>query len=155
MERREILQTLSGSEFFLGFGEQDIDEIADICESRSMDTGACLFQQGDLGEDLFIVAEGKVHLERGMNIGERKGKVIIDVLGKGRVLGCWSTLIDKPHILMSTAVCERATTVLILKGADLRALMIRNRELGFHVLERLCLLLRDRIQAAYGALDKI
>lgn len=155
MERSQIIQTLSGSEFFLGFGEQDIDEIADICEARTVDTGACLFQQGDLGEDLFIVAEGKVHLERAMNMGERKGKVTIDVLGKGRVLGCWSTLLEKPHVLMSTAVCQRPSLVLAMKGVRLRALMTRNRELGFNVLERLCLLLRDRIQAAYGALDKI
>jgi CRP-like cAMP-binding protein len=155
MNRSQIVEILSGSEFFIGFGENDILEIADICEVRTVDSGTCLFQQGDLGEDLFIVVEGKVHLERAMNIGERKGKVTIDMLGKGRVLGCWSTLLEKPHILMSTAVCERPTTVLVLKGAPLRTLMTRNRELGFNVLERLCLLLRDRIQAAYGALDKI
>jgi CRP/FNR family cyclic AMP-dependent transcriptional regulator len=42
-----------------------------------------------------------------------------------------------------------------MQGARLRELMTSNSALGFNILERLCFLLRDRIQAAYGALDKI
>jgi hypothetical protein len=45
--------------------------------------------------------------------------------------------------------------VLVIKGAVLRRMMIENRELGFNILERLCFLLRDRIQSAYGAMEKI
>ncbi len=90
-----------------------------------------------------------------MKIGNRKGNIVIETLGKGRVLGCWSTLLNEPHIVMSTAICQRATNVLVLQGARLRELMTENSELGFNILERLCFLLRDRIQAAYGALDKI
>ncbi len=155
MESRQIAQILSDSEFFTGFGDEEIRKIAFICEVMTADAGSCLFRQGDVGEDLFIVADGKVDLERSIDMGQRKGKVIIDTMGKGRMLGCWSTLLDKPHILMSTAICQRPSTLLVLKGLNLRALMSNNFELGFNVLERLGLLLRDRIQAAYGALDKI
>jgi hypothetical protein len=45
--------------------------------------------------------------------------------------------------------------VLVVQGAVLRRMMLENRELGFNVLERLCFLLRDRIQSAYGAMEKI
>ncbi|MBL7174355.1 MAG: hypothetical protein ISS66_00895 [Desulfobacteraceae bacterium] len=45
--------------------------------------------------------------------------------------------------------------VLVIKGAVLRRMMLENRELGFNILERLCFLLRDRIQSAYGAMEKI
>jgi len=155
LESSQIARILSDSEFFTGFGDEEIRKIADICEVRTADAGSCLFRQGDVGEDLFIVADGKVDLERSINMGQRKGKVIIDTMGKGRMLGCWSTLLDKPQILMSTAICRRPSTLLVLKGLNLRALMSNNIELGFNMLERLGLLLRDRIQAAYGALDKI
>jgi hypothetical protein len=33
-------------------------------------------------------------------------------------------------------------------------MMTKNTEFGFNLLEKLCFLLRDRIQAAYGALEK-
>jgi CRP/FNR family transcriptional regulator, cyclic AMP receptor protein len=42
-----------------------------------------------------------------------------------------------------------------LRGTELRKLMSEDSEIGFHVLERLCFLLKDRVQAAYGALEKI
>jgi hypothetical protein len=34
-------------------------------------------------------------------------------------------------------------------------MMMGNKELGFQVLEKLCFLLRDRIQGALGAMEKI
>ena len=80
---------------------------------------------------------------------------MIESLGKGRVLGCWSTLLDAPHVLMSSANCQRPTTVLAVRGAQLRQLMTSKTDFGFNILEKLCFLLRDRIQAAYGAMEKI
>jgi hypothetical protein len=56
---------------------------------------------------------------------------------------------------MSSAICQKPTTVLAIKGSDLRRIMISNTKLGFNLMERLCFLLRDRIQAAYGAMEKI
>jgi hypothetical protein len=70
-------------------------------------------------------------------------------------LGCWSTLLGESHILMSSACCHTPTQILCLKGSDLRDLMFTSTDLGFNILEKLCFLLRDRIQAAYGALEKI
>jgi hypothetical protein len=96
-----------------------------------------------------------VSLERKTDLGKRTGSVVIDMLGKGRFLGCWSTLLGEPHILMSSAHCQRKAEVLTLKGTELRHAMTTNPDLGFNLLERLCFLLRDRIQAAYGALEKI
>jgi hypothetical protein len=44
---------------------------------------------------------------------------------------------------------------LILNGAELRADMISDTRLGFNVMEKLCFLLRERIQSAYGAMEKM
>ncbi|MFZ0614515.1 MAG: cyclic nucleotide-binding domain-containing protein [Desulfobacterales bacterium] len=155
MTPQNIHDVLAASEFFKGFDTGDIEKVAAICEVRACAAGGILFQQGDLGEHLFVICDGLVHLERSMSFGNRKGNVVIETLGKSRVLGCWSTLINAPHIVMSTAVCQRPTNVLVMQGVRLRALMTSNIALGFNILERLCYLLRDRIQAAYGALDKI
>jgi hypothetical protein len=56
---------------------------------------------------------------------------------------------------MSSAFCQKPTMVMAIKGSDLRRIMIGNTELGFKLMEKLCFLLRDRIQAAYGAMEKI
>jgi len=117
--------------------------------------GEYVFRQGDYGEHIYIIAEGQIYLERTVDLGAHKGNVVIEILGKGRVLGCWSTLLDMPHILMSSAVCKQPTKIVAIKGAELRRIMIGNAELGLNLMERLCFLLRDRIQAAYGAMEKI
>ncbi len=90
-----------------------------------------------------------------MDLGTQKGSAVIGILGKGRVFGCWSTLLGEPHNLMSSATCQKLTKVVSLKGTDLREMMMGNKELGFQVLEKLCFLLRDRIQGALGAMEKI
>ncbi len=155
MNNIEIEQALENCEFFKGLAKPEIKKIAGLCQVDNYETGEYVFRQGDFGEHLYIIAEGHLFLERSRNLGTRKGSVIIGTLGKGRVCGCWSTLLDEPHILMSSAICKKHSKILIIKGADLRGMMLSSRELGFNVLERLCFLLRDRLQSAYGAIEKI
>jgi CRP-like cAMP-binding protein len=155
MDPMQIEHVLESSEFFKGLEKTHLEKIASLCEVKTYEPGEHVFHQGDFAEHLYIIAEGHIFLERSMDLGVRKGSAIFGVLGKGRVLGCWSTLLDEPHALMSSASCQKPTQVLVIRGADLRKIMVSNTELGFFVLERLCLLLRDRIQGALGAMEKI
>jgi CRP-like cAMP-binding protein len=155
MDRPEMKHALAGCEFFKTLKKSEISKIAGLCRVNTYASGEHVFQQGDYGEHLYVIVDGYVHLKRSVDLGERKGSVVIEALGKGRVLGCWSTLLDIPHILMSSATCQKPTTAIAIKGADLRKIMVGNTALGFNVMERLCFLLRDRIQAAYGAMEKI
>lgn len=155
MERREIVRVLETSEFFKGLDESNIDRIAALCQVETYEPGEYVFRQGDFGDKLYVIAEGRIFLERSVDLDTRKGSIVIGILGKGRVFGCWSTLLDEPHNLMSSAASEKATKVLAIKGVDLREVMLGNIDIGFNILERLCLLLRNRIQGVYGAMEKI
>jgi len=155
MKRKEMEEALGSCEFFKFLDEKSISKIADLCQVKKYKTGEYVFQQGDYGEHIYVIAQGRIHLERSVDLGPRKGNVVIETLGKGRVLGCWSTLLDLSHILMSSAVCQKPTKIVSMRGSDLRQMMLSNTQLGFNVMERLCCLLRNRIQAAYGAMEKI
>jgi CRP/FNR family cyclic AMP-dependent transcriptional regulator len=155
MSSSEIRQALASSEFFKGLGKSSIEKIAGLCQVETYEPGGYIFRQGDFGEHIYIIAEGHIFLERSMDMGARQGSAVIGILGKGRVFGCWSTLLGEPHNLMSSATCQKPTKVVSMKGSDLRQLMLDSTELGLKVLERLCFLLRDRIQGAYGAMEKI
>ena len=155
MTPEQTKTALAHCEFFQGFSPQDIDGIVTLCQERSLDAGEYVFEQGDFGEHLYVIVDGQVFLERRLDLGERQANVTIAALGRGRVLGCWSTLLDEPHVLMCSASCTKPSRVLSLNGADLRRMMAENKEFGFLMLERLAFLLRDRVQSAYGALEKI
>lgn len=155
MDYLEIEQSLEKSELFRELEKPHIQKISALCRVEVYEAGQYLFQQGDLGEQICIIADGQVSLERTVDLGNRKGNVVIGILGKGRFLGCWSTLLNAPHHFLSSALCRKPTRVLCMKGCDLRAMMVSNPLLGFRILERLCLLLRERMQSVYGAMEKI
>ncbi len=155
MDRSRITLALESSEFFKGLDAEEIGRVAGLCEPVTYEAGEFVFQQGDFGEHLYVIVDGQVFLERNMDLGHRQGHVVIAALGRGRVLGCWSTLLGEPHVLMSSAVCQKPTRLLAMRGDDIREMMVGNTAIGFKVMEKFCFLLRDRIQAAYGALEKL
>jgi CRP-like cAMP-binding protein len=155
MDQIEIVPALECCELFNGLEKSDIEKIAGLCQVETYKPGEYIFRQGELGECLYIIAEGHVFLERSIDLGPRKGNAVISILGKGSVLGCWSTLLDEPHNLMASATCQRGTTVVVMRGAELRDMMLKNIGLGINVFRKLCYILRDRLQGAFGAMEKI
>jgi len=155
MDRSETTHLLESCAFFKGFQKDHLQELTNLFRVEAYAATDFIFRQGDLGEQIYIVAEGHVFLERSVDLGTRKGTVVIGVLGKCKVFGCWSTLLNETHTLMSSAVCRKPTKVLVMNGSALRQMMLDDNELGFNVLERLCFLLRDRLKGAYHAMEEI
>jgi CRP/FNR family cyclic AMP-dependent transcriptional regulator len=155
MDPLEITEVLENCELFRGLEKKEIEKIASLCHVEQYETGDYILNQGDFEDELFIIAEGHVFLERSIDLGTRKGTAIISLLGRGRALGCWSTLLGDAHTLMASAKCRRPTKVIAFKGPTLHEMMLNNFQLGFKVLQGLCFILRDRIQGAYGAMENI
>ncbi|MFC1535151.1 cyclic nucleotide-binding domain-containing protein [Thermodesulfobacteriota bacterium] len=155
MDISEIQHTLENCELFKGLEKINIEKIANLCQVETYRAGEYVFHQGEFGERIYIIAEGHVFLERTIDLGSRKGNAVIGVFGKGKAFGCWSTILDEPHNLMSSAICKKGTKMVVLSGGGLRNVMLTNSELGLRVLEKICLLLRDRVQGVLGAMEKI
>ena len=155
MSGSEILELLQGCEIFKGIQKHNIDQISNFCRMETCAPGDYIFRQGDCGDLIYIIAEGHVFLERSMDLGTRKGTAVIGMLSKGKVFGCWSTLLGKKHTLMCSAVCRKPTKVLLIKGTGLRQMMMEDNNLGFNLLERLSFLLLDRLRCAYRAMENI
>jgi CRP/FNR family transcriptional regulator, cyclic AMP receptor protein len=154
-DRSKIMDVLETCDLFRGLDRREIERVAALCHFESYKQGESILNQGDLGDMLYIIEEGHVFLERVIDLGTKRGNVIVSLLGKGRALGCWSTLLGQSHTLMASTRCRRSTHVIAFKGLALREMMLSDPHLGFNILERLCFILRDRIQGAYGALENI
>jgi CRP/FNR family cyclic AMP-dependent transcriptional regulator len=155
MDRSHILHVLESCELFSGLEKDDIEMIAALCKEKKYKAGEYVFRQGDFGEYLYVIADGNILLERSRALGTTEGSAVIGVLGKGRALGCWPTLLGESGNHMASAACQKPTRIVAIQGADLRGMMVGSKEFGFRVLENLCFLLRDRIQGAYGAFERI
>ncbi len=155
MANSDISACLQKCELFRGLNRKEVENIASLGHLESYQAGENILSQGDFGENLYIIAEGTVVLERSIDLGTRRGSAVIGLLGKGRALGCWSALLGEPHTLMSTARCRKPTRAVVIKGLVLREMMLEDLDLGFKVLERLCFILRDRIHSAFGAMENV
>ena len=155
MDRSEIFEALESSEFFRGLDRKDLEKIAGLCRDETFQPGQVIFRQGDTGDRVYIIAEGQVTLERTVDLGTRKGNVVLGIIGKGRAFGCWSTLLGISHSFLSSASCQKPTKAVFFNGTEIRALMLSNPALVFCILERLCFFLRDRLQSVYGAMERI
>jgi CRP-like cAMP-binding protein len=151
----EIVQSLEEADFFKGLDPHQIQRVAAICELRDCYAGEFVYQQGDSSGLLFIIVEGQVVLERFTHVGARRGTVAVGILGRGQLFGGWSTLLGEPHRLMLSAICRKPSRLVMFKGAELREMMTGDMRLGFDILERLCFLLRERVQFALGAMENI
>jgi CRP-like cAMP-binding protein len=155
MDGSKIFEALESSELFRGLDRKDIEKIASLCRDETFQPGHVIFRQGDTGDRVYIIAEGQVALERTVDLGTRKGNVVIGIIGKGRAFGCWSTLLGISHSFLSSASCQKPTKAVFFNGTEIRALMLSNPALGCCILERLCFFLRDRLQSVYGAMERI
>ena len=155
MNKNEMADFISGCELFQGLNKREAKKIAGLAHLESYKAGESIFSQGDTGDNLAIIIEGSVYLERSIDLGGRKGKALICVIGRGRALGCWSTLLGKKHKLMASANCRKPTKVLVFKGNDLNKLMLNNTDVGFKISQALCSLLISRIEGAYGAMENL
>jgi len=155
MDRAEIIHLLESCELFKGLQKDNLEEMANLFSVEAYAAGDHIFRQGDRGDRIYIVAKGNVFLERSLDLGIRKGTASIGMLSKGKVFGCWSSLLNEEHTLMSSALCRKPTIVLAIKGSDLRKFMLHDSVLGFDILERFCFLLRDRLKGAYEAMEEI
>ncbi|MBN2059313.1 MAG: cyclic nucleotide-binding domain-containing protein [Deltaproteobacteria bacterium] len=150
----DVINTLENCELFKGLKKGSVESIAVLSEEENYRPGEYIFRQGDFGNRIYIIAEGNISLEREIDLGTRKGKMVIGTLGKGRAFGCWSCLLGEPQSLMSSAICRKSTRLFCIGGSELRTVMVSKIEIGFHIMERICFLLRDRVRGAYGAMEK-
>lgn len=159
METEVIIETLKKCEFFNHLAEDELLSIAKMGKMEAFNPGDELFHQGNVGAKLYILSEGQISLYREMHLGEhRKGIVsVYDARERPfrRLLGGWSALIGERHVQMCTAKCNSPSKVVSLHTEDLRIFIEKNLEIRVKILEKLVLLLRDRLESSYAAMETL
>ncbi len=132
--RAETLPTISLVErvLFLRrvslFGElapSDLKQIAGLAREAQHVDGAVLGREGEVGDQLFIIASGTVRVESGARVVARRST--------GEVIGEMSIVADVPRI--ASLVCEGDVRVLAIARRDFDAIL-RDRPQVAHAIIR-------------------
>jgi len=157
MDSREIGEVLRKCELFSGLSEAQVDTIAGIGRTEDFDAGEALYAQGDVGSKVYVLVRGRVSLIRAMELGGRRtGNVVVYVVKEKpnrRLMGGWCTLVGEPHVQMCSALCDAPTRVVSFPCEELRKAIVRDPVLGVKLLEKLFLILRDRIEGSYAVME--
>ncbi|MDH4205812.1 MAG: hypothetical protein OEV45_09815 [Desulfobacteraceae bacterium] len=155
----EITEILRMCELFCELSDNELRSIVNLCQIEEFEAGDQIYEQGSIGTKLYILARGRVTLERKINLdGTRKAKVNVFSLkeqANRRVIGNWYTLIGKQHVHMCSAICDKPTKIVSMRCSELRDTMVKDSKIRIKILEKLVLLLRDRIISSYEAIETL
>ena len=125
IERVTVLKSL---EIFRRIPDHDLEGVANIVTEREVPAGTDIIREGEMGESLFIIVEGRARVHfQSKDVG---------VLGSGSVFGELAALDYEPRSASVTAMTE--TFLLELDGAALRQLMAERQGVTREVIHILC-----------------
>jgi CRP-like cAMP-binding protein len=98
---------------------------------RDFAEGEVLFQEGDAGDEMFVVQSGKVKISK--RVGQRERSLAM--LGPGDFVGEMAILNGKPRT--ATATMVEAGHCLIISAKTLESMVARNGEIALRLIKKL------------------
>lgn len=132
LKAMELCRTLSGA---------DLEAIAAIVETRTVEAGKDLFREGDPGDGLFLVISGEINVTKRAPGGEHS----LAKLGPGGVLGEMSLVTADARSATGRALVD--SRVLHLPAARFRALLAADSVAAHKVVAAVAEVLARRLAA--------
>jgi serine/threonine protein phosphatase PrpC/CRP-like cAMP-binding protein len=118
------LETLQSATLFRYLNYQELVKVANITDVRHFVGDEYVFQEGDAGDELFVVLSGMVRVQ--------KGSTTIVRLGQGEHFGEMALIDKEPR--SATVSAEQDTRVLVMKRADFLYFIKHERDLAVKLL---------------------
>jgi CRP-like cAMP-binding protein len=117
---------------FRGLAQNELDEVAAICQPMSLQPGELIIEQNTTGKEMYIIAEGSVDVFI-KGVDDERGLVM---LGKGQVVGEMA-LIDQGYRSASVRTTNEGATLYLIEGDTFIDLCHANNHIGFMVMRNL------------------
>ena len=128
--------------FVRGMRGDHVGLLAEAATVISVPAGSRLFEEGGYARGFWLIRAGQVAVD--LHVPGR-GRVIVETLGRGEVLG-WSWLFP-PHEWQFGAVAVQPVEAFELNGAAVRARCDEHPELGLELTRRFSIVLAKRLKA--------
>ena len=132
MDHTEILGSV---ELFEGITPAELQAISLICKEITFTSGDVITQQGETGEDLYIVLEGFVEVLHSGTAPEQSPRTIVH-LGKGQIFGEMA-LVDHGPRSATVRAASDPTALLMIHCDDFEQECEENHHLGYVVMRNI------------------
>jgi CRP-like cAMP-binding protein len=138
MEDASKLRSIS---LFAGLSDRELEDIAGIVRRVSHPKGALVFAEGDPGDALYLVEEGKVRISKVLSgIGEEA----LAIFGPGSVFGEMAVLDGGRR--SADAIVQEDARLLVLERERFHALLRDDKDLAYQVLSVIVQTLAGRVR---------
>jgi CRP-like cAMP-binding protein len=134
-------EALSKVELFKGLSPKGLERVASITTEEGYPAGHVLFQEGDAGDRLYVIVEGKTRISRRV---PGMGEEALAVLGPGSSFGEMALIDDVPR--SADAIVHERTRLLVLSKEAMQDLLFLDKELAYEVLWNTVRILSRRLR---------
>ena len=138
-------RSLKSYAFFANLHADQQEQLESLFHAGQKPAESVLFEQGDRADCIFILVEGEVHIHYKPEDGP---PLVVARVRPESVVG-WSAALGNPNYT-SAAICAEDSTLLCVRGSDLRALCERDPELGEIILIRLAGMIAERLRNTHN-----
>ena len=121
---------------FASLSEADLQNLTSLLRRKQLGKGELLFQQGDEGTALYILAQGRIKI----SLSRRMDNVTLAILGQGEFLGEMALLDDLPR--SADAIALEDSQLYVLNRKDFLSFLSNNGHTVYAILNSLSRRLR-------------
>ena len=137
----DVVESLGKVQLFAGIRTEGLRRVASICSEESFRLGDIVFREGEVGDKLYIILDGKIRISREVS---GMGEEALAVLGIGQAFGEMALIDDFPRSA-DARVHERCRLLVLTKEA-LEDLLFIDKDLGYEVLWNFVRILSTRLR---------
>jgi serine/threonine protein phosphatase PrpC/CRP-like cAMP-binding protein len=137
--KRDVLANMP---LFARLTERELLRVMQAVEVREYDDAATVIKEGDKGDELFIVLDGKVRVQR--------GEQVLTSLGQGEHVGEMALIRSVPRSATVTAVGH--AELIAIRRADFFEILRKEHEIAVKMLWQFLGVLADRLDATNSQL---
>ena len=141
MASADVVEALGKINLFAGIRPEGLGRIASICSEESFRLGDVVFREGEVGDKLYLILDGKIRISREVS---GMGEEALAVLGPGQAFGEMSLIDDFPRSA-DARVHERCRLLVLTKEA-LEDLLFLDKEIAYEILWNFVRILSSRLR---------
>jgi CRP/FNR family transcriptional regulator, cyclic AMP receptor protein len=126
---------------FEGLTHSQLLRVASIARPREYEAGACLFREGDTGQEMFVILEGKVRISQQV---PGMGEEALAILERGQYFGEMAVIEDIPR--SADALAHTSCTLWVIEREQLDHLMFTDKDLAYVLLWTFVRTLSERLR---------
>lgn len=131
-----VIDNLRKVEILSGLSNEDLARMAAICKAVRVADDRAIFEEGDTGDELFVIHEGSVHVKiTTRNDSGEQTQSTINTLYPGQCFG--ELVLVNGGSRTATVISAETTTLIVMREPDFRALCDTSPQIGYIVMRNL------------------